>query len=122
MFTFLLVLHPPAANLVLSVNNQKTEPDMAGMVSNQQSNQHGAAPVESHASDDAGAEKAGEQVPTDFPEGGAAAWAVAIGTSAVTFCTLGYVNSFGYDFNVTAEGVAANLFSVSIRPGIKTIN
>lgn len=30
-----------------------------------------------------------------FPEGGARAWAVAIGTAGVLFCTLGYINSFG---------------------------
>ena len=31
-----------------------------------------------------------------FPEGGARAWCVAAGTAGVTFCTLGYLNSFGY--------------------------
>jgi len=31
-----------------------------------------------------------------FPEGGARAWCVAVGTAGVTFCTLGYLNSFGY--------------------------
>ncbi|KAH6646160.1 monocarboxylate permease-like protein [Truncatella angustata] len=30
-----------------------------------------------------------------YPEGGAEAWGVAIGTSLSLFCTLGYVNSFG---------------------------
>ena len=40
-------------------------------------------------------EKGVLDVPGDFPEGGGAAWAVAIGSSAVVFCTLGYINSFG---------------------------
>ncbi|EGD85256.1 hypothetical protein H112_08987 [Trichophyton rubrum D6] len=31
----------------------------------------------------------------DFPEGGARAWAVAIGTAGIAFCTLGVINSFG---------------------------
>lgn len=31
----------------------------------------------------------------DYPEGGAKAWGVAIGTSLALFCSLGYVNSFG---------------------------
>ncbi|KAI0502781.1 monocarboxylate permease-like protein [Xylaria bambusicola] len=31
----------------------------------------------------------------DFPEGGARAWGVASGASLVSFCTLGYVTSFG---------------------------
>jgi len=31
-----------------------------------------------------------------FPEGGARAWSVAAGTAGVTFCTLGYLNSYGY--------------------------
>jgi hypothetical protein len=31
-----------------------------------------------------------------FPEGGARAWSVAVGTAGVTFCTFGYVNTFGY--------------------------
>jgi len=30
-----------------------------------------------------------------FPEGGARAWSVAIATAGVSFCTLGYVNTFG---------------------------
>jgi hypothetical protein len=37
-----------------------------------------------------------DEVPDDaFPEGGARAWSVAIGTAAVAFCTMGYINSFG---------------------------
>jgi hypothetical protein len=35
-------------------------------------------------------------MPDDFPEGGLRAWAVAIASSFVVFCTLGYSNSFGY--------------------------
>ncbi|EGE06905.1 monocarboxylate permease [Trichophyton equinum CBS 127.97] len=31
----------------------------------------------------------------DFPEGGARAWAVTIGTAGIAFCTLGVINSFG---------------------------
>lgn len=31
----------------------------------------------------------------EYPEGGAKAWGVAIGTSLALFCSLGYVNSFG---------------------------
>ncbi|KAL2871030.1 MCT family MFS transporter [Aspergillus lucknowensis] len=30
-----------------------------------------------------------------FPEGGSRAWGVALGNAGVTFCTLGYVNSWG---------------------------
>jgi hypothetical protein len=97
-------------------------PDMAATVSNPPSDQDADVQLESHASDGTGAEKGGGQVPTDFPEGGAAAWAVAIGTSAVIFCTLGYVNSFGYDFDMTVGGMSADFLSVSIRPGIKIIN
>jgi hypothetical protein len=38
-----------------------------------------------------------DDAPEDtFPEGGARAWCVAAGTAGVTFCTLGYLNSFGY--------------------------
>ncbi|KAI0870144.1 monocarboxylate permease-like protein [Hypoxylon argillaceum] len=33
--------------------------------------------------------------PLEFPEGGARAWGVACGSSLVSFCTLGYVTSFG---------------------------
>ncbi len=69
---------------------------MADTASSQHTLQDGEVPVENAAIDGAGAEKGSNQVPTDFPEGGAAAWAVAIGTSAVIFSTLGYVNSFGY--------------------------
>lgn len=37
-----------------------------------------------------------DETPDDtFPEGGARAWLVAIGTAGIAFCTLGYVNSFG---------------------------
>lgn len=39
-----------------------------------------------------------EQTPVEeitFPEGGARAWAVAVANGGVTFCTLGYINSFG---------------------------
>jgi hypothetical protein len=36
----------------------------------------------------------------DFPDGGPRAWAVAFGACFVLFCTLGYVNSFGYVFRV----------------------
>lgn len=32
---------------------------------------------------------------SDFPEGGARAWSVAIGASGVMFSTFGYVNAFG---------------------------
>jgi hypothetical protein len=32
----------------------------------------------------------------DFPDGGLQAWTVAISASCVLFCTLGYVNSFGF--------------------------
>jgi hypothetical protein len=32
----------------------------------------------------------------EFPEGGARAWATASGTALIMFCTLGYVNSWGY--------------------------
>ncbi|KAK2762688.1 hypothetical protein FQN54_000862 [Arachnomyces sp. PD_36] len=36
------------------------------------------------------------EAPDDtFPEGGTRAWSVAIGTAAIAFCTMGYVNSFG---------------------------
>lgn len=43
------------------------------------------------------ADSAGEDKPptTDFPDGGTRAWAVAVGTAGIAFCTLGYVNSFG---------------------------
>ncbi|EXJ84172.1 hypothetical protein A1O3_04839 [Capronia epimyces CBS 606.96] len=73
---------------------------MAAPISSQQSALHDDMQPTSHATnsslgDAAGAEKGDLQVPTDYPDGGAAAWAVAIGTSAVLFCTLGYVNSFG---------------------------
>lgn len=30
-----------------------------------------------------------------FPEGGAKAWGVAIGSGGMFFCTFGYVNAFG---------------------------
>ncbi|EEP76862.1 predicted protein [Uncinocarpus reesii 1704] len=37
-----------------------------------------------------------DQAPAgDFPDGGTRAWAVALGTAGIAFCTLGYVNSFG---------------------------
>ncbi|PYI08788.1 putative monocarboxylate permease [Aspergillus sclerotiicarbonarius CBS 121057] len=32
----------------------------------------------------------------EFPEGGSRAWSVALGNAGVMFCTLGYVNSWGY--------------------------
>lgn len=32
----------------------------------------------------------------EFPEGGARAWAVAIGSALVMFATFGYANAFGY--------------------------
>jgi hypothetical protein len=35
----------------------------------------------------------------DFPDGGARAWSIALGSSAVLFCTLGSVSSFGYDLS-----------------------
>ncbi|KAH8802923.1 monocarboxylate permease-like protein [Xylogone sp. PMI_703] len=38
-------------------------------------------------------EKDGDEV--TFPEGGARAWGVAIGTAGVLFCTFGFANSFG---------------------------
>ena len=50
----------------------------------------------SHLSEAEEVEKGGPGPSTDFPDGGGRAWAVAIGASAVLFCTLGYVNSFGY--------------------------
>lgn len=31
-----------------------------------------------------------------FPDGGLRAWSVAIANAGVMFCTLGYVNSWGY--------------------------
>lgn len=76
---------------------------MVATVSNRQSAQDDGMQLESHATDGslgdaAGAEKGGLHVSTSYPDGGAAAWAVAIGTSAVLFCTLGYVNSFGCVF------------------------
>lgn len=37
----------------------------------------------------------GEATGDTFPEGGARAWSVAIGTACIAFCTMGYVNSFG---------------------------
>lgn len=42
-------------------------------------------------------EKPIDQVPPhmDFPEGGARAWGVALGTAGVLFCTFGYANAFG---------------------------
>lgn len=33
---------------------------------------------------------------SDFPDGGTRAWCVAAGTAGITFCTLGYLNSYGY--------------------------
>lgn len=39
-------------------------------------------------------EVAKPQMPS-FPEGGGRAWAVALGSAGVSFCTFGYVNSFG---------------------------
>jgi hypothetical protein len=33
---------------------------------------------------------------TEFPEGGARAWLVAVGAAGVLFCTSGYINAFGY--------------------------
>ena len=43
-------------------------------------------------------EKPVEQLPPHmvFPEGGARAWSVALGTAGVLFCTFGYANAFGY--------------------------
>ena len=32
----------------------------------------------------------------NFPEGGARAWWVAAGNGGVMFCTLGFINTFGY--------------------------
>lgn len=32
-----------------------------------------------------------------FPEGGARAWSVVLGTSCILFCTFGYANAFGYE-------------------------
>ena len=42
-------------------------------------------------------EKPVEQLPSHmvFPEGGARAWSVALGTAGVLFCTFGYANAFG---------------------------
>ena len=40
---------------------------------------------------------------TTFPEGGARAWAVAAGTAAALFCTLGYSNAFGWVDNTYAR-------------------
>jgi hypothetical protein len=42
-------------------------------------------------------EKPVEQPPPHmvFPEGGARAWSVALGTAGVLFCTFGYANAFG---------------------------
>lgn len=42
-------------------------------------------------------EKPSEQLPPHmvFPEGGARAWSVALGTAGVLFCTFGYANAFG---------------------------
>lgn len=37
-------------------------------------------------------EKAQELI---FPEGGARAWAVALGCAGILFCTFGYINAFG---------------------------
>ena len=39
-----------------------------------------------------------DELDVTYPEGGARAWAVAGGTAGIAFCTLGYVNSFGYSF------------------------
>ena len=33
----------------------------------------------------------------EFPEGGARAWGVALGSGGILFCTFGFANSFGYD-------------------------
>jgi hypothetical protein len=41
----------------------------------------------------------GNTVEDTFPEGGARAWSVAAGTAGVTFCTLGYLNSYGYSLS-----------------------
>ena len=41
-------------------------------------------------------EKAEPGPSADFPDGGLQAWTVAISASCVLFCTLGYVNSFGF--------------------------
>jgi hypothetical protein len=42
-------------------------------------------------------EKPVQQLPPHmvFPEGGARAWSVALGTAGVLFCTFGYANAFG---------------------------
>ena len=47
----------------------------------------------SRSSEDLPVEKA--YGPPDFPEGGAKAWAVALGCSGLLFCTFGYINAFG---------------------------
>ncbi|ODH34120.1 hypothetical protein ACO22_03165 [Paracoccidioides brasiliensis] len=36
-----------------------------------------------------------EKLENSFPDGGARAWSVALGTSGVLFCTFGYVNAYG---------------------------
>lgn len=41
-------------------------------------------------------EKAEPGPSVDFPDGGLQAWTVAISTSCVLLCTLGYMNSFGF--------------------------
>lgn len=75
---------------------------MAASNSNQKStNYEDGTEGESYAtgnqlSDADNVEKGGAKVSADFPDGGGRAWAVAIGTSAILFCTFGYINSFGY--------------------------
>ncbi|EFQ96698.1 hypothetical protein MGYG_08622 [Nannizzia gypsea CBS 118893] len=49
--------------------------------------------VNPNQSDEAG--KDDDHILDDFPEGGTRAWAVAIGTAGIAFCTLGVINSFG---------------------------
>lgn len=53
-----------------------------------------------------GDEKPAAQLPPHmvFPEGGARAWGVALGTAGVLFCTFGYANAFGYDRHLFAFG------------------
>jgi hypothetical protein len=45
------------------------------------------------------AEKGRSKDSSNFPDGGARAWSIALCSSAVLFCTLGSVSSFGYDLS-----------------------
>lgn len=50
---------------------------------------------EKEFSPEASIEKTQDQ--SEFPEGGARAWGVALGCAGILFCTFGVNNSFGYD-------------------------